>query len=172
MRPLQRRYDRNMRDACEPVPKAGRPVVRAGAFLCIALALTACGGEPATPEEEIRALIERTAGAAADGDAGAVADALHPDYRDARGNDRAAIVRLLRLQLLRGGSVVVLPDIEQVEVHGSDAARVRMTVRFAGADLGRLSLDAGARRVELDLVRDDEWRVISARWARLDRTLR
>jgi len=59
-----------------------------------------------------------------------------------------------------------------VEVHGSDAARVRMTVRFAGADLRRLSLDGGARRVELDLVRDEAWRVISARWARPNQTLR
>lgn len=136
------------------------------------LALAACGGEPATPEAEIRALVERAAGAAGEADIGAVADALHPDYRDMRGNDRAAIVRLLRLQLLRGGRVVVLPDIDRVEVHGSDAARVRMTVRFAGADLRRLALDGGARRVELDLVRDEEWRVISARWARPNQTLR
>ena len=140
--------------------------------LCAMLALAACGGEPATPEAEIRALVERAAGAAGEADIGAVADALHPDYRDMRGNDRAAIVRLLRLQLLRGGRVVVLPDIDRVEVHGSDAARVRMTVRFAGADLRRLSLDGGARRVELDLVRDEEWRVISARWARPNQTLR
>jgi len=170
--PLHRRYDRTVTDACEPVRKAGRSAARAGAVLCAVLALAACGGEPVTPEAEIRALLERTAGAAGEGDVGGVADALHPDYRDRRGNDRAAIVRLLRLQLVRGGSVVVLPDIEQVEVHGGDAASVRMTVRFAGADLRRLSLDGGARRVELDLVRDDQWRVISARWARLDRTPR
>ncbi len=157
---------------CEPVRKAARPAVRVAAPLCVVLALAACGGEPAAPEEQIRALVDRTVDAAGDGDVSGVADALHPDYRDARGNDRAAIVRLLRLQLLRGGSLVVLPDIEQVEVHGSDAARVRMTVRFAGADLRRLSLDGGARRVELDLVRDEDWRVISARWGRLDRTLR
>jgi hypothetical protein len=67
---------------------------------------------------------------------------------------------------------VVLPTVEQVEIHGDDAASARLTVRFAGADLRRLSLDGGARRVELDLVRDDEWRVISARWARLDETPR
>ena len=152
--------------------KAVRSAARAGVVLCAMLALAACGGEPATPEAEIRALVERAAGAAGEADIGAVADALHPDYRDMRGNDRAAIVRLLRLQLLRGGRVVVLPDIDRVEVHGSDAARVRMTVRFAGADLRRLSLDGGARRVELDLVRDEEWRVISARWARPNQTLR
>jgi len=160
-----------MTDVCKPVREAG-VWAPAAAVLCLALALAACGGGPATPEAEIRALIEAAAGAAADGDVGGVSDALHPDYRDMRGNDRAAIVRLLRLQLLRGGSVVVLPTVEQVEIHGDDAASARLTVRFAGADLRRLSLDGGARRVELDLVRDDEWRVISARWARLDETPR
>ncbi len=140
----------------------------AGAAFCCLVSLAACGGGPATPEGEIRALIEEAAAAAGDGDVGAVADALHPDYRDARGNDRPGIVRLLRAQLLGGGRVVVLADIEQVEVHGADAARVRMTVRYAGADLRRLSLDGGARRVELDLVRDRAWRVIAARWGRVD----
>ncbi len=140
--------------------------------LCCLLAVAACGGEPSTPEAEIRALIETASAAGGDGDVGAVADAVHADYRDMRGNDRAGIVRLLRLQLLRGGSVVVLPDVEQIDVHGTDAASVRMTVRFAGADLRRLSLDGGARRVELELVRDPDWRVISARWARVDETPR
>lgn len=142
------------------------------AALCCLLALVACGAEPATPEGEIRALIEDAAEAAGDGDVDAVADVLHADYRDTSGNDRAGIVRLLRLQLLRGGSVVVLPDIEQIDVHGTDAASARMTVRFAGADLRRLSLDGGARRVELELVRDEGWRVVSARWARVDEALR
>lgn len=142
------------------------------AALCCVLAAAGCGGDPATPEAEIRALIERTAEAAGDGDAGAVVDVLHPDYRDRRGNDRDAIARLLRLQLLRGGSLVVLPDVEQVEVHAGDAASALLTVRFADADLRRLSVDGGARRVELELVREDGWRVISARWARTDEALR
>lgn len=152
-------------------PGSSRRRAVVGALCCL-LALPGCGGDPATPEAEIRTLIGDAAAAAGDGDVGAVADALHPDYRDMRGNDRDSIVRLLRLQLLRGGSVVVLPDVGQVDVHGTDAASVRMTVRFAGADLRRLSLDGGARRVELDLVRDGGWKVISARWSRTDESLR
>lgn len=160
------------REYCIPAAAWPSRLAAAAAALSCLLVLAACGGEPATPEAEIRALIEEAAAAAGDGDVGAVADALHADYRDMRGNDRAGIVSLLRLQLLRGGSVVVLPDIEQIDVHGTDAASVRMTVRFAGADPARLSLDGGARRVELELVRDQDWRVISARWARVDETPR
>jgi len=160
------------REYCIPAAAGPCRPRLAVAALCCLLALSACGGGPATPEAEIRAVIEEAAEAAGDGDVSAVAEALHPDYRDMRGNDRPGIVRLLRLQLLRGGSVVVLPDIEQIDVHGADAASVGMTVRFAGADLRRLSLDGGARRVELELVRDDGWRVISARWARVDQALR
>jgi len=160
------------REYCIPAAAWPSRLGAAAAALCCLLALAACGGGPATPEAEIRALIEGAAEAAGDGDVGAVADALHADYRDMRGNDRAGIVRLLRLQLLRGGSVVVLPDIEQIDVHGADAASVRMSVRFAGADLRRLSLDGGVRRVELDLVRDPDWVVTSARWARVGEALR
>lgn len=160
------------REYCIPAAAWPSRLAAAAAALSCLLALAACGGEPATPEAEIRALIDEAAAAAVDDDVGAVADALHADYRDMRGNDRAGIVRLLRLQLLRGGSAVVLPDIEQIDVHGPDAASVRMTVRFAAADPGRLSLDGGARRVELELVRDRDWRVISARWGRVDEALR
>lgn len=142
------------------------------AALCCVLALAGCGGDPATPEAEVRALIDRTAEAAGEGDARAVIDALHPDYRDMRGNDREAIARLLRLQLLRGGSLVVFPTVEQVQVHGDDAATALLTVRFADADFRRLSVDGGVRRIEMELVRDDGWRVISARWARPDEELR
>lgn len=160
-----------MTNACELLRRASRSLTWAAA-LCLLLALAGCGGEPASPEAEIRQLIDDVSSAAAEGDVGAVAAALHDDYRDMRGNDREAIVRLLRLQMLRGGTIVVLPDVEQVEVHGGDAASVRMTVRFAGADLRRLSFDGGARRVELDLVGEDGWRVISARWSAVDESPR
>lgn len=160
-----------MTSACEQSSNSNRSVMRAAA-LCLILALAGCGGEPPSPEAEIRQLIDDVAGAAADGDVGAVAAALHADYRDMRGNDREAIVRLLRLQLLRGGTIVVLADVEQVELHGGDAASVDMTLRFADADLRRLSFDGGARQVQLDLVSEDGWRVISARWSRLDESPR
>jgi hypothetical protein len=160
-----------MTDTSDRRRECGRQALAAAALCCV-LMLAACGGDPATPEAEIRALIDNVAEAAGDGDAGAVIDALHPDYRDMRGNDRDAIARMLRLQLLRGGSLVVLPDVERVEVHGSDSASALLTVRFADADLRRLSLDGGSRRIELELVRDDGWRVISGRWARPDEALR
>ncbi len=142
------------------------------AVLIAALTLAGCGAPPSTPEEEIRAWIGAVTEAMEAGDAGLVADAVHPDYHDLRGNDRAALMRRLRFHLASAGTLLVVPQVQRVEVHGSDAATVGMTVRFAEADVARFSLDAGLRRVELDLVRDDDWRVMSARWSRGDATPR
>lgn len=160
-----------MQGSCEPVRRPGRKPrlpLRAGCFCLIMLLVGACGGPPATPEEEIRELIGVAAEAAEQGEAEGVARALHPDYKDMRGNGREDLLRMLRLALLRDGRVLVVPHIESVELHGRDAASVTMTVRFAEADLATLSLDAGARRVELEMVKEDVWRVISARWSRPD----
>ncbi|MEJ2603586.1 MAG: hypothetical protein P8172_09875 [Gammaproteobacteria bacterium] len=150
------------RSACG-APNAALRLLLTAVFL-----LAGCGGPPTTQEEQIRALIGAVAEAAEAGEVGIVADAVHPDYRDARGNDRRALLRLLRLRLATAGTVIVIPDVQRVAVHGPDAASVEMTVRFAEADLRALALDAGLRRVQLDLVRDDTWRVISARWSRGD----
>ena len=130
-------------------------------------ALAACGGAPGTPQQEIRTLIEQAAAAAEDGDFGRLADALHPAYRDMRGNDRAAALRLLRLTLMRADGLLVHTDIERIEVAAADTAAVALTARFAAADLGRLALEGGAYRFELDLANaGGDWQVISARWSR------
>ncbi len=144
----------------------------AAAVLLLLAWLTGCGEPAQTPEAEIRELIRQTAEAAGEGELRPVADVLHPAYRDARGNDRDAIVGMLRLYLLRSDKLFVLPDIEAIEVHGSDSARVTLAARLAAANTGRLSLETGLYRFELDLVREDQWRVLSARWARDGRPLR
>ena len=158
-----------MQDAALPI--RNHPAT-ATALALLLVFLGGCGEAPGTPEAEIRELVRRTAEAAAGGELATVADALHADYRDARGNDREAMIKLLRLYRLRADKLLVLPDIESIEVNGADSARLDLTLRLAGADTGRLALEGGVYRMELDLVREDAWQVLSARWARADRPLR
>lgn len=138
-------------------------------LLLIATLIAACGEAEETPETAIRAMLERTVEAAEAADIDGVAEALHEDYRDARGNDRRAILGMLRLYLLRQGSLLVIPDIEAIDVYTQDTASLTVTARFAGADFGRMSVETGVYRFELELIHDEGWQVSSARWSRADR---
>lgn len=138
-----------------------------------ALLLAGCSADTGTPEEALRAWVDAAELAAEDKQRGALLDMISPDYIDARGNDRTAIDRTLRLLFLRQQSIALLVKVDGVELFNETAAEVSLTVGMAGTNGGRLGLSADAYRFELDLVADgDDWLLTAARWGELGKELR
>ena len=133
--------------------------------------LTGCGGGPATgPEEALRAWVHAAETAAEDKDRRRLLAMISADYVDSRGNDYEQIGNIIRLYFLRQQSIVILTGIDDIEVMGNTAAKLRLTVGMAGTDASALGVRADAYNFELELEhRDDEWVLIGARWGEVGR---
>lgn len=139
----------------------------------LALVLAGCGGDEVGPEAELRSWLDEMHSAAEAKDRGAILDRISPAYADARGNSRDDVSDRLRLYFLRANRVEFLPAIDSIDVVAETAADVVLTVGMAGTDHGRFALRADAYRFELELERvDDDWQLISARWAELGQSPR
>lgn len=154
-----------------------RPGGRSSAICAIALGLYAlvagCGGPQGTPEEALRAWVERAGHAAGEKDRATIVDMISPAYADARGNDREAVDRMLRLYFLRQRDIALLTTINDITVRGESAAVVDVTAGMAGTNSGTFGFRADAYRFELELeVHDGEWLLIGARWGELGGDLR
>lgn len=152
------------------------PLIIARPGLAIAAAfllVSACSDGAGTPEEALRAWVDSAEAAAEQKDRAALLAKISPDYADARGNDRAAVDRILRVMFLRLQKIALLTKLDSVDVYNDSAAEISLTVGMAGTNGGVLGLDADAYRFELDLVADgDEWLLTAARWGELGKELK
>jgi hypothetical protein len=140
------------------------------ALLAAAASLSACAGGDA--EEQLRRLIDAAEAAAESRDTGHFRSLISPDYRDARGNDRDAVINLLRAYFLTHQSIEVVTRIEEVVLDGSDAADIALGVAllgFRGRASGESLLDSvrgDLERLELELVLEGgDWRIVGATWS-------
>lgn len=137
----------------------------------VALATVLLGGcSTSDPEAEIRALLAAAEEAAETRDGGFFADLIGASYRDARGNDRAELVRTVRGYFLANQRVEVVSRIDEVVIEGGDAARATVQAGLIGQRAGMAllgGLDADLYRFDLEFVNDEgEWRIIGATWRR------
>jgi len=154
-----------------PGAPAGRAAAAAAAAAALALAMAACGGEPPSPEAEIRATLEATQQAVREHRVGALKDLLAPDYADAAGRDRAALEAILTYHFLHNARIHVLVRVRSVEVPEPDRGRVEALVATAGRPLPGLEaladVDADLLWMDLGLARrDGDWQVTRAAWER------
>jgi len=138
--------------------------------LVSALAVLAAGCGASDPEAEIRALLAAAEEAAEARDVGFFGGALADDYRDARGNDRAEMLRKLRGYFIANQRIEILSRVDEIVVEDDGSARAvvhaGMVGRRAGAELID-GIDADLYRFELTLVNDGaEWQVASADFRR------
>src|SRR5690606_10234068 len=120
---------------------------------------------PEPPEAAVRAWLERAEAAAEARDRRTLVGMISERYADARGNDRDAIDRQLRLYFLRHQAIVIASRIEALTISGDTAASVVLKAAMAGRGESVLDLDASARRFELELeLEGDEWRLVGASW--------
>lgn len=141
------------------------------AWFLPALLAAALGGCAASdPDAELRELIAAAERAAEQRDHGFFRDLLGEAYRDSRGNDREALLRMLRGYFLTHSSVEIVSRIEALELQGSDAAKVVVQAGVVGRRAGESlvgGLDGELHRLELELVGGrGEWQVIGASWRR------
>lgn len=106
-------------------------------------------------------------------DRSALMGMIAESYADSRGNDKAAIERILRVWFLRNRNIVLASKMDSVTIIGGTAATVLLTAGVASTGNGILDVSADAWRFELELVSDGgDWRLIGARWGELGGELR
>jgi len=133
--------------------------------LAAALLLTACG--PAgTPEDEIRALIDRAEAAAEARDAGGLRALVADDYRDGDGRGAEDIRRYVQGYLIAHQSIHLITRIDAIEIRGAEVAHAIVAVGMLGRDSDAAwDLAADIYRFDLRFAREDgEWRVTRADW--------
>jgi len=125
--------------------------------------LAACA-DPASPEQQVRAVIESMETAVEARDVGDLMEHISANYRDAQGQDRAEASRYARGYFLANQSVHLLTRIETLEFPAPDEARVKLQVGMAGR-AGESGLTADLYDFELALIREgDEWKLSYADW--------
>jgi hypothetical protein len=130
--------------------------------------VSACGASD--PEAEIRALLAAAEEAAEARDVGFFNDALGAGYRDARGNDRGELIRLVRGFFIANQRIEIVSRIDEIVLEGEDAARAVLHAGMVGQRTGAAlidGIDADLYRFELELVNDGgDWQIIGADYRR------
>jgi hypothetical protein len=150
-----------------PVPRAA--VLAAAATFTLGALLCSCGGEPRSPETEIRDAIERVTRAAEQGDAAAVRAFISERYQDDQGHDRRALGAYVAGQLLRRERRHLLTRVRRVDLREEGRASVLVVVGMAARPLPEAAgpgLRADVYRVDLDLEDegDGDWKLVWAAW--------
>lgn len=128
--------------------------------------LTACS-DGASPEQQVRAVIDSMEVAAEARDVGDLMQHLSDNYRDAQGQDRQQAALYARGYFISNQSVHLLTRVESLEFPAPDEARVKLQVGMAGrgGETGQGGLSADLHDFDLVLVREgDEWKVSYADW--------
>ena len=82
---------------------------------------SACGGSEQSPEARLRTLVEEAEAAAEAHDFSTLSDKLSGDYRDRRGYDRRAVLRLVQGVLLSNRRIHLLSVVRELAVQGDSA---------------------------------------------------
>lgn len=136
------------------------------------LVLGGCSADRTPPEEALRDWVAAAELAAESKDRSGLVKMIAADYADARGNDRTAIDRMLRVWFLRQNAIALLTKIDSIELYNDTAAQLTLTVGMAATNSKLLGLSADAYRLELDMVLDDDkWLLLAARWGEMGEEL-
>jgi hypothetical protein len=134
----------------------------------MALIALACGGEPRTPEERVRATLAALEAAAEARDVGAMKEHVSESYRDAHGNDRSAIAGVVAMHFMQNQSVHLLVRTIDVAVD-PPAATASVLVAMAGTPIPSADalplVRADLHRFDFELREEDgAWRIAGAAW--------
>lgn len=135
----------------------------------LAAQLSACG-DPQSPEQQVRAVIDQMEMAAESRDVGDVVGLLSPGYRDAFANDREEVGQRVRGYFVLNQSIHLLTRIQDITFPSEDEARASVLVGMVGRDADAANawqLAADLYEFDLALLREDgEWKVSWAEWRR------
>lgn len=124
--------------------------------------LAACGGGE-SPEQEVRAVIDRIEAAAEQRDVSELTEHLSDDYRDSNGMGPEEVARYLRGYFIANQSIHLLTRIEHLEFPTDGEARAQVLVGMLGreaAETDQWDLAAELRAFKIALRREgDDWKV-------------
>lgn len=133
--------------------------------------LSACGGEPNSPEEQIKAVIAAMEASAEERNRRGVSEHISDSFSSDHGGDKQAVDNVIRGYLLRNQSINVVTIIHSMQAVSPQEYRVDLSALMAGkgvdleSESGRLKADK--RRFQLTFVDESgegEWVVRSASW--------
>lgn len=137
----------------------------------VAALLNACGGEPSSPEEQIKAVIAAMEAAAEDRNRRGVSEHIADSFSSDHGGNKQAVDNVIRGYLLRNQSINIVTIIHSMQAISPQEYRVDLSALMAGkgvdleSESGRLKADK--RRFQLTFVDESgegEWVVRSASW--------
>jgi hypothetical protein len=133
------------------------------------LLLQACSDDELSPEAQIRAFVERAVEAGEARSVDGLSELLGKDYIDQHGNNRQRAAGLLRAYFFQHKNIHLFTRIDEIEILNDNQASVSLHVAMAGTVISDVEALAGLRariyRFELQLVKQDEWRLRHASWA-------
>ncbi len=125
--------------------------------MALIIVMAGCGGDPGSPEQQVRDVIGQAERAAEARDMSDIADLVHPEYQDRNGLDRSMLLNQVRLYLIARQSLELLVSIDEVRFTANDFAEVSVGVAGLGfrTGMGGIGLTADRDRFQIDLARDD-----------------
>jgi intein/homing endonuclease len=137
-------------------------------FLPVLFLVQACNDSKLTPEDEIRAYIERGVVASENRDSGDLADMVHPQYSDEKGFNKDGLKKIISLYFFRHKNIHLFTRVDEIKFYSDQEALVTLHVAMAGQAISSPSMLSSLRariyRFELDLEKQDEWLLRSAKW--------
>ena len=135
----------------------------------VVLLLTGCSDDsPATPEDEIRSLIERAVEMAENRDRDELMGMVADSFSGPRGLSHKTLDSTLQLYFFRHRNIHLFTKIEAIVLHGANDASVGLFVAMAGSAISDQSVLGSLRariyRFDLTLHKEQDWRVTEASW--------
>ncbi len=138
----------------------------------LGILLSGCHGSE-TPEDQVRATLQRAQQAVTDGDLGVLTELISDDYADEAGRDRPAVVALLRQQFIESRAIHLLTRVQGVAIPEAGRAEASILVA-AGAeplpdedDLSTLKADLYRFEITLSEEEPGRWTIVRAAWRRM-----
>jgi hypothetical protein len=149
----------------------GSGIVRLASVCWLAVGL-ACGGDPLSPEEQVRTVIETMEQAAEDGDVSAFKAIVSESYQDHYGHDKRSLAAYVTYHVMRHSHRRFFARVRSVEIRDEGRAEVEVVAAISGREVSGIEelvgLHADVYKIDMDL--DDEgdgdWRVVWAQWRR------
>ena len=149
----------------------GSRLARLAGICWLATAL-ACGGDPLSPEEQVRTVIEAMEQAAEEGDVSAFKAIVSESYEDEHGNDKRSLAAYVTFHVMRNANRHVFTRIRSVEIRDTGRAEVMLVAAITGSavsgpeELAGLHADVYKIDMDLDDEGDGDWRLVWAQWRR------
>ncbi len=144
-----------------------------GTLGSIVVLIANCGGEMQTPEDQVRAQIQKATIAAEKKDLGTLRDLISEHYADNHQQDKRGVEATLRFHFFRNQTIHLLTRVPELTVTDADHALATVLVAMAGVPIASAndlpSLRADLHHFDLEFIREDSvWRVQRAAWQRAE----